>query len=278
MGVGGIATWGLIGGLAVAGAVSAVALVQGSWTSWHERILATAALVVAVAVQRAIAAAFIERRVLVRGSWTGVVCAFIAGAIWIAIIWVPYSAWSGLPGGWGDFGTHDIVMRTGGMLTIGAIFLLHAGAMLSLRILRTRTRAVRALTIGLAAIGGAGFVFIIWFGDAIPDSAGRQIVRAMAAVLVLGATGTAATPLLARLDNAARKDVEETQVNVQRASARVECPRCGASTTLRAGADGACASCGLKMRIELEEPRCACGYLLYGLKDGMCPECGAEAT
>ena len=37
-----------------------------------------------------------------------------------------------------------------------------------------------------------------------------------------------------------------------------------------------CGSCGLRIRITVEEPRCSCGYLLYRLEGDTCPECGRE--
>lgn len=277
MGIRRMATWALVGGVIVAGAVGALAFVQGSWAPWHGKVLFTAMLVVAAAVQRTVAGVIIERAVFARGSVVGVAAAFGAVALWLVLVWVPYSAWQSLPGGWSDFGLQDSLTRLAGTLSVLAVTMLHAGSLLTLRVSGAGVRAGRAATIGLACVAAAGFALLFWTADNVLDAWAEDLVRLLAAMLVLAGAGTVATPLVARLESQSRRQSEERMLDVKRASARVECPRCGASGTLRAGADGACASCGLKMRIELEEPRCACGYLLYGLKDGVCPECGASA-
>lgn len=94
--------------------------------------------------------------------------------------------------------------------------------------------------------------------------------RLMGALGVLSASGSLALLILAKLRQVGRRAALQTT------AARVElhCPRCTAAQTVDAGAS-ACAACGLKFRIEIEEPRCAkCGYVLWQLPTRRCPECG----
>lgn len=54
----------------------------------------------------------------------------------------------------------------------------------------------------------------------------------------------------------------------------VRCPRCDGPQMLKTGRS-ACAQCGLKFLIEIEENYCEkCGYALYRLESSSCPECG----
>ncbi len=56
------------------------------------------------------------------------------------------------------------------------------------------------------------------------------------------------------------------------------CPRCGQTETRTAGRS-ACSTCGLRIRLEIEEERCpGCGYALYQLTSDRCPECGATIS
>ena len=54
------------------------------------------------------------------------------------------------------------------------------------------------------------------------------------------------------------------------------CPRCNHAGDVGAGKN-ACATCGLKVEIRMEEPSCpGCGYLLMHNTNGVCPECGVR--
>jgi hypothetical protein len=90
---------------------------------------------------------------------------------------------------------------------------------------------------------------------------------------VLVAAGTVAQPVLIRLGRST--EGTEGAIRGRRTPVACRCPRCAAECALDANVDAACAACGLRIRVELEEPRCACGYLLYGLESPGCPECGS---
>jgi hypothetical protein len=94
-----------------------------------------------------------------------------------------------------------------------------------------------------------------------------------AAASVLAACGTVVTPILGYVERLAQRGEQGSLANHVRL--HLTCPRCGSEQDCAVGASR-CASCQLKIVIDIDEPRCNCGYLLYGLQDSRCPECGRE--
>ena len=98
----------------------------------------------------------------------------------------------------------------------------------------------------------------------------REALPALLVLIMLTGCGTLCTILLHWLGTLHRTDAVTTPLVLT-----LTCPRCGRSQEWAAGR-GRCASCGLVVRIEIEEERCPrCGYSLYRLTSDRCPECGA---
>lgn len=94
--------------------------------------------------------------------------------------------------------------------------------------------------------------------------------RFFGAAGVIAACGTLSLLILAKL----RQVGTAGQLQTTPATITLHCPRCTTAQTVAAG-NAQCGTCGLKLRIEIEEPRCArCGYLLWNLPQRRCPECG----
>lgn len=98
------------------------------------------------------------------------------------------------------------------------------------------------------------------------------IERITAAGGIVTGCGTLAILVLARLNR--RPDLESVSTDAR--DMTVVCPRCNKKQSINLGAS-ACAACGLRISIRVEDPRCLnCDYLLYGLASDRCPECGTS--
>ena len=127
-------------------------------------------------------------------------------------------------------------------------------------------RWVRIGTI-LAVIATSIFIDIDAIGGELQldDLIGR-IAEACA---IVAGCGSLALLVLARIN---RKPPPPVAAEIKEMT--IVCPNCQKKQSLAVGSS-ACAGCGLKIHIRVEEPRCRqCDYLLYGLASDRCPECG----
>ncbi len=149
---------------------------------------------------------------------------------------------------------------------------------------RGRGRWLRAMQRAIASTvilwGALGLVSIIWpeaVWDFIRNLLGASLewaIRAFIASLVLAAAGTAALPVLLRLQALSVADSGGTAIRGRKVLIRLVCPRCGTENSIAANSREVCTRCALEVRVQVEEPRCTCGYLSYGLEGNTCPECG----
>ncbi|MCH8251503.1 MAG: zinc ribbon domain-containing protein [Planctomycetes bacterium] len=100
--------------------------------------------------------------------------------------------------------------------------------------------------------------------------------RFMGVLGITGACGTVAVPILHRVS--AIRVQDETHTVDLSATIKLVCPRCGKEQQLALGRSR-CGSCGLRIRVEIEEEHCRnCGYVLYKLESAVCPECGTPVA
>jgi hypothetical protein len=205
-----------------------------------------------------------ERGRLVRLMWAGLACAALAMVSWLAAIWFP-SMWR--RGG-------DVLVQCGGTFTVAGVAIAHVGRLALYRFDQRNMEAVRVGTMATATALGAAIVTLMWFYDAIEGVIDEDIIfRGLGVMGVLAACGSVVTPILSRVQGLDRRGSGESMP--PRVSIELVCPRCSARQTMPAGPSH-CATCRLRITIEVEEPRCVCGYLLYRLESERCPECGAR--
>lgn len=143
--------------------------------------------------------------------------------------------------------------------------------------LRTMQRAIAATVFLWGALGLVSIVWPVEVWQLIRDLLGASMewaIRAFVASLVLAAAGTAALPVLLRLQALSVADSGGTAIRGRKVLIRLVCPRCGTENSIAANSREVCTRCALEVRVQVEEPRCACGYLSYGLEGNTCPECG----
>lgn len=156
----------------------------------------------------------------------------------------------------------------------------HVGLM-SLARLRRQYEWVRYATVAAIALLALQMLTTIlndFDGDVgiIPE---ELWYRFMGVLGIAGACGTVAVPILHRVS--AIRVQDETHTVDLSATVKLVCPRCGKDQQLALGRSQ-CGSCGLRIRVEIEEEHCRkCGYVLYKLESAVYPECGtpvAEST
>lgn len=196
-----------------------------------------------------------ERRVAARFGLLVLLAALISFCCSIFLIWLVF-----------PYGGDDFIIRLGMSTHVVAICLSHA-ALLTRVTTRVGMNLARTIAFGAIAAFGAylcAFLLLHWQGE--------FQVRLLGALGVINASTTIALLILSRL-----RRVEEREARrVSQARIELTCPRCTTQQIMMTGA-AACITCGLRIRIEVEEPRCAgCQYPLWNLPGRRCPECGRE--
>ncbi|MFG0251940.1 MAG: hypothetical protein ACF8NJ_03605 [Phycisphaerales bacterium JB038] len=203
----------------------------------------------------------IERRKLVPLMWIGLVGCALSFLLWALLIWV------------GDSMNWEVASQlssVGASITMATIALGFIG-LISVPNLHVRwMQIIRRITILCITIFASLFILMIWYEDYADWDFVERLWRAMGAFAILSAAGIIAVPVLWKLQ-ALREQTRTTLP--QQLLVRLTCPRCATAQEINAGA-GACANCGLRINIDIEEPRCPCGYLLFQLQGDRCPECG----
>lgn len=234
-----------------------------------ERLLGTSGVVAAGCLATLVAAFVADQGRFLRWMHVGMALGWCGVAVWIVLIWLSQSiSWQ----------QASVVARVAGGFCIPAAAIVFVGMTMFPRAGGTWVRLARWSTATLVAFWASFGEFAI----VLPDAADviidlvlgqRWFARMVGASAVLVAAGTVAQPVLIRLGRST--EGTEGAIRGRRTPVACRCPRCAAECALDANVDAACAACGLRIRVELEEPRCACGYLLYGLESPGCPECGS---
>ena len=234
-----------------------------------ERLLGTSGVVAAGCLATLVAAFVADQGRFVRWMHVGMAVGWCGVACWIGLIWLSQAI------GWQQA---SVVARVAGGFCVPAAAIVFVGMTMFPRAGGTWVRLARWSTASLVAFWASFGEFAIVLPDAadviIDLVIGQQwFARMVGASAVLVAAGTVAQPVLIRLGRST--EGTEGAIRGRRTPVTCRCPRCAAECALDANVDAACAACGLRIRVELEEPRCGCGYLLYGLESIGCPECGA---
>ncbi len=228
-----------------------------------EELLASAALFAAFCLVALLCAIVLEKRRLAGLMWAGIACSAASLALWLAMIWFSRRfAWQ----------TEARITRFGFTFTTAAVLIGQCGLLSLLRLDQKWARAVRVATFASSASLGALVVFFVWASDAMWLDE-DVMIRIIGVLAILTLCGTVVTPILWKVQRVRR--VMPAESVPSRVQVSLTCPRCGRTQSLAAGR-AACATCGLRIEINVEEPRCACGYLLHRLQGDRCPECGRE--
>lgn len=252
--------WTMIVSLTLAAAMGILAILFPGYTRLQEEILVTSLLVGLFSLPALACAVVNGKKRLIGFMWVGIASALIALPVWLILVWVQFF-WPGY-----HYRFEDAVANIATPFTVLTALASHTGMLMLLRVDRPPFRAVRLLTIVVAAFLGAVIIICIWY-EIFEEWMGKTI----AVLSILGACGTIVTPILALVEALSRRSSRETIPS--RVTIDLVCPRCARRQLLPAGT-ARCVECGLRIDIEVEEPRCACGYLLYQLKGDVCPECG----
>jgi hypothetical protein len=253
--------WSMVAALGLDALLGIVALLFPSYGP-EEEMLVSAAIFAAASLVALLCAIVIEKRRLVALMWTGTGCAAAACAVWLFLIWFSdLTPWH----------VEQHIARAAGTFSVAAIIIPQCG-LLSLITLRDRwTRGVRGATVGVSAALGCAVALALWAWDLLELFIDEEIMgRGIGVLAILALCGTVMTPILWKVQSVRQGPAESIPGRLR---IELTCPRCRRRQALDTGR-GACAGCGLRIEISVEEPRCACGYLLHALKGDRCPECG----
>ncbi len=248
----------MIASLTLAAGLGTLAILFDGLGNHGERALVTS-LIISAASMLCLACAIVlgKRRVRV-AMWTGVGSALVALVLWLVVVWFNVWRW---PGDW-----DEVFIETAFVFTTISIWAAHFGLLILPPILRRSWRWVRFVTLVLAALVALTVILVV-LTETFEDWSAKLI----AVLSILGGCGTGVTPVLAIIERVQRRG--DPIALPRRLKVQLVCPRCRSSQEILAGSSQ-CASCGLRIKIDIEEPRCACGYPLYQLRADRCPECG----
>ena len=241
-------------GVALAGVVF-VLLMAGTWAPdgmWHEDDAFTSAGVIAglgvLAVASLAGVGTAPRR---PWRWIGVLASLVASVMALYAIWANVQS---------DSGWFSVIVS-------GAAVVAHANLCLFVP-LTPGQKWVRVVTIGAAIATAMVVDTIVLTGAGFEGSFFVQNLAAAAGIIA--SCGSLALLVLARLN----RNLDRVPVLAEVREVTLICPGCQKKQALAVG-DSACAGCGLKFHIRVEEPRCPnCDYLLFMLQSDRCPECG----
>lgn len=230
-----------------------------------DQILTTTGIFGGFSLVAMLCAVVLEKRRAVPFMWLGVVSAALAFVAWVVLVWYERSM---------SYDAQVRVARIGGTFTTISILCAQSGLLGLLRFDHPAARFARRATVAVSIVLAACLLVLIWFFEQIMRMMDDEIVgRALGVLAILTACGTVVSPILWKVQSIRRSVSGESIPS--RVRIEMTCPRCHERQTLPAGRRR-CASCGLRIVIEVEEPRCACGYLLHRLESNHCPECGRE--
>lgn len=260
--------WVFVASVAVAAAMGVIGLLGGQGI-FLERILTTT-LVFGLSCIPAVVLAMVREKARLRVFTSfGFGVIVVAATLWLLIIW-------DVVGRYSFFGPtnllFDATLRAAGVFSVLSFWSAIFAAVCTVTLERWWGILARLASMSLTSMAGA-IICVAIVAEAIIEPFSDEYGRATGAVGIVGLAATLAIPALRRLERAERDDSAETTI-ARRPVVVCRCPRCGVEQSMSANTPSRCESCGLRIRIEVEEPRCKCGYLLYGVDGDGCPECG----
>jgi hypothetical protein len=232
-----------------------VLLMLGTWGPdefWHNwKLFATAGAIASIGILGVGSLAGVGSPPQRVWRWGGVIASVVAAVMAVVAIWKEIHSGSG----W-----FSVVVSLAAVVA-------HANVCLFVP-LTAAQKWVRTVTI-LAAVATAALVDAMVFAEEghFDLPLGQNLA---AAAGIIASCGSLALLVLARLN----RNLDRVPVLSEVREMTVICPGCQKKQTLSVG-DSACATCGLKFHIRVEEPRCpTCDYVLFMLQSDRCPECG----
>jgi hypothetical protein len=257
--------WSMIVSLCLAALLGIVALLLPDFVRKDEQILVSTVLFALYSLLALCCSIVMEKRRLVTLMWLGIAGAAAGLVLWLVVIW-----FDPLMGG----RTEENIVRAAGTFTTPAVLFAQCGLLLLPRLDGPWAAVMRRGTIVVSAMLAATIVFMIWWWDWIDNYIDDEILgRGMGVLGILTACGTVITPIVWKVQAVHRVDSVDSIPSRLRVD--IKCPRCETQQQLRTG-PAKCATCGLRITVQIEEPRCTCGYQLYRLESEHCPECGRE--
>ena len=257
--------WSMIVSLSLAALLGIVALMLPDWVRKDEEILFSTLLFGLYSLLALCCAIVQETRRLVGWMWIGIGAAAVALPIWIFIVWFESNL---------DGDVVEQLAKTAGSLTTISVVIAQCGLLLLPRLDGPLAGFVRKATIIVSIALACTLIFMYWWFEWIDNYIDDDIlVRGMGVLGILTACGTVVTPIIWKVQAVHRGGSVDSIPSRLRVD--IKCPRCETQQQLRTG-PAKCATCGLRITVQVEEPRCTCGYQLYRLESDHCPECGRE--
>ncbi len=241
-----------IASISLCGAIGIYCLLIGEFTSLVAKVLGTTATVAGASLLALASAVPWERK-----RWQPIgPLGMLAAAVWLTLvlclIWVD------------RLNGEEVFIKTTLVATVIAIALPHAG-LIGLARLRRDYGWVRIGNVAsIVALAGLIIVAVVFEID------DEFMLRVIGALAILDVCTSVAIPILHRVSAIHEHDsIRTTTLEVS-----LTCPRCSKTHSLPVG-HSPCPSCGLRIKIEIEEEHCEqCGYVLFGTDSAVCPECG----
>ncbi|MHC5028154.1 MAG: hypothetical protein ACYTGR_15485 [Planctomycetota bacterium] len=182
--------------------------------------------------------------------WIGAASAVVAAGLFLAEIW------ANLP--WDDEQALAVATSIPAFLAFDAICAHFR--------LPGRQRWLRIATVAAAATTAIGWD-VVALGDYWHDTFIGRLTAAAAIVSGCGFLAQLVLQPFNRRGEVSRRLAEHLRMPIA-------CPRCDFEQEIGVGKT-ACAACGLRIELRVEEPSCPnCDYLLYECRSARCPECG----
>ncbi len=258
--------WSMIVSLALAALLGIAALLLPRYGP-DEQVLVSVALFAVFSLVALVTASLIERK----PPWVwlmraGLVTAALGLVGWLVLVWFDRAL---------NRPIEEIMARGSGTLSVLAVLAPQCGLLLLAQLESPRTRLVRTVTIAVSILLAAYSVTLILSYDLLEKFIDDDtLFRGLGVLIILAACGTVITPILWKMQRVRHGGDGAVPVV---AGITLVCPRCRKQQMLPTG-PARCGTCGLQIRIEVEDPRCECGYVLHGLDSDRCPECGKSIT
>lgn len=257
--------WSMIVSLCLAALLGIVALLLPDFVRKDEQILVSTVLFALYSLLALCCSIVMEKRRLVTLMWLGIAGAAAGLGLWLATIWLEPLI---------DRRTEENLVRAAGTFTAPAVLFAQCGLLLLPRLDGLWAAVMRRGTIVVSAMLASTIVFMIWWWDWIENYIDDELIgRGMGVMGILTACGTVITPIVWKVQAVHRLGSVDSIPSRLRID--IKCPRCKTQQQMRTG-PAKCASCGLRITVQVQEPRCECGYQLYRLESDRCPECGRE--
>ncbi|MEE8155696.1 MAG: hypothetical protein V3T53_12150 [Phycisphaerales bacterium] len=257
--------WSMIVSLCLAALLGIAALLLPSWARYDDEILISTLLFGLYSLLALCCAIVTEKRRLVGWMWIGIAAAAATLSIWLVMLWFDSSLHSQVD---------EQLAKTAGSFTTISVLIAQCGLLILPRLDGPLAGFVRKATIVVSIALACTLIITYWWFEWIDNYIDDDILwRGMGVLGILTACGTVVTPIIWKVQAVHR--VDSAVPIPSRLHIDIKCPRCHMQQELLAG-PSKCATCGLRITVQVEEPRCTCGYQLYRLESERCPECGRE--